>query len=97
VLGVRSWRVDGDVRTSPVGRLRVRHSSGAARPKLHNEGEVNCMPQTKTAGAVFQQPYGRPQGGQRSARLAQAEATVREGARAAVAIKTSQAGNRVRK
>jgi hypothetical protein len=55
------------------------------------------MPQTKTAGAVFQQPYGRPQGGQRSARLAQAEATVREGARAAVAIKTSQAGNRVRK
>jgi len=69
----------------------------AARPKLHNEGEVNCMPQTKTAGAVFQQPTGRSQTGPRSARLSQAEATVREGARAAVAIKDRQAGAKVKK
>ena len=55
------------------------------------------MPQTKTAGASFQQPTPRAQTGPRSAKLAQAEAATREGARAAVAIKTSQAGNRVKK
>ena len=55
------------------------------------------MPQTKTAGAVFQQPTGRSQTGPRSARLSQAEATVREGARAAVAIKDRQAGAKVKK
>ena len=55
------------------------------------------MPQTKTAGAVFQQPYGRPQTGPRSAKLAQAEATVREGARAANAVKDTLAGAKVKK
>jgi len=55
------------------------------------------MPQTKTAGAVFQQPYGRPQTGPRSAKLAQAEAATCEGARAAVAVQSKLNGARIKK
>jgi hypothetical protein len=55
------------------------------------------MPQVKTAGAVFQQPTGRAQGGQRSAKLSQAEAAVREGGRAANAVKDKLAGAKVKK
>jgi hypothetical protein len=55
------------------------------------------MPQTKTAGVTFQTPAARPQTGPRSAKLAQAESATREGARAAVAAKTSLSGNRVKK
>ena len=55
------------------------------------------MPQTKTAGAVFQQPSGRPQTGPRSAKLAQAESATREGARAAVAVQSKLNGSKVKK